>query len=540
MFSFKLERDMQKLLVDDAAKIPGEKSVRVVKKSGKWVGLNLRWPIDLKTESPKKKDEAAAISADGDEIEEADAKFSVKKIWCSSEFKPFDILSVDLGVRYAGAWCRGRVKIGRDAGRPTERVISPAGHGQEIVYDAYDFGTFRLQGEDAKIWRKDKHKGFADEPELEKCGSRGRIASEIERAEFAELAERIFPATKRFPISNDPVELKFFPDLADHLTYRLRRRLGRIRFLFKLRWQISGKKREVGHEYKDLAGDELKVFRGEQRFNAIAGLTFIPKENEPEETEDDFMRDLRLNLAPDELWSKLVYEHDGETWPLFAKVKGGHGKDDKEKSKQKKAAQKAAWAKLKIELQSDSSGKWDWNALGKSVETELENAMQAFAGNQSLIAEVARFVWPLQDKKWKWNCCTINWTVVRSPAGRDLPRIIFPVLGGPVGVLPDPLIDQAAELLVVGQLGTQRFKGWGPDEWRFFSTIGVVELIVGAVAARFLGVFAAAAGLAADVGTTGERPPGRMGPQLGYLGFQRGDPFPEFSHGGVCFCFHIR
>jgi len=190
MFSFKLEREMQKLLVDEAAAIPGEKdgSIRKVKKSGRWVGLNLRWPIDLKTESPKKKDEAAAISADGDEIEEADAKFSVKKIWCSGEFKPFDILSVDLGVRYAGAWCRGRVKIGRDAGRSTERLISPAGHGQEIVYGAYDFGTFRLQGEDAKIWRKDKHKGFADEPELEKCGSRGRIASEIERAEFAELA----------------------------------------------------------------------------------------------------------------------------------------------------------------------------------------------------------------------------------------------------------------------------------------------------------------------------------------------------------------
>ena len=419
MFSFKLERDMQKLLVDDTAKIPGEKSVRVVKKSGKWVGLNLRWPIDLKTESPKIKDEAVAISADGDEIEEADAKFSLKKIWCSSEFKPFDILSVDLGVRYAGAWCRGRVKVGRDAGRPTERVISPAGHGQEIVYDAYDFGTFRLQGEDAKIWRKDKHKGFADEPELEKCGSRGRIASEIERAEFAELAERIFPATKRFPISNDPVELKFFPDLADHLTYRLRRRLGRIRYLFKLRWQISGKKKKVGHEYKDLAGDELKVFRGEQRFNAIAGLTFIPKENEPEETEDDFMRNLRLKLAPDELWSKVVYEHNGETCLLFAKVKGGHSKDDKEKSKQKKAAQKAAWANLKIELQSGSSGKWDWNAFGKSAQTELQNAMQAFAGNQSLVTEVARFVWPLQNKKWKWISCEAKKNGKQSVLVRD-------------------------------------------------------------------------------------------------------------------------
>ena len=219
------------------------------------------------------------------------------------------------------------------------------------------------------------------------------------------LPERVFPATKRFPIPNDPVDLKFFPDLGDHLTYRLRRRLGRIRFLFKLRWQISGKKKKVGHEYKILAGNELKIFRGEQRFNAIAGLTFIPKENKPEETEDDFMRRLRLKLAPDEVWSTLVYEDEGETHPHFAKVKGGHTKEEKEKSKRKKAAQKAAWAKLKTELQSDNSGKLDWTALAKMVESELEDVMKAFAGGQSLIAEVARFVWPLQDKKWKWTSC---------------------------------------------------------------------------------------------------------------------------------------
>jgi IS605 OrfB family transposase len=405
MFSFKLEREMQKLLVDEVARIPGDKSVRTVKKSGKWVGLNLRWPVDLKTESPTKKDDAPAISTDGDEIEEADAKFSVKKIWCSTEFKPFEILSVDLGVRYAGAWCRGRVKIGRDAARPSERVISPFAHGQEIVFDAYDFGTFRLQGEDAKIWRKDRHEGFGDEPELEKCGSRGRIASELERAEFNQLAPKAFPASERFPVPDDPAELKFFPDLGDHLTYRLRRRLGRVRFLFKLRWQISGKKKKVGHEYQTLAGDELKAFRGEQRFNVMASLTFIPKENEPEETEDDFMRGLRLKLAADELWSKLVYENEGETHPLLAKVKGGHTKEEKEKSKRRKAAQKVAWAKLKTELQSDGTGKWNWTALNKVVETELGKAINAFAGEQSLIGEIARFVWPLQDKKWKWTSC---------------------------------------------------------------------------------------------------------------------------------------
>ena len=421
MFSFKLETDEQKKLIDENARIPGDRdgSVRKVKKNGKWIGLNLRWSIDLKTENPQKKEEETTVLPDGEEIEETDAKFSVKKIWCSNDFKPFDILSVDLGVRYAGAWCRGRVKIGRDAERPNQRKISPDGQGQEIFFDAYDFGTFRLQGEDAKIWRKDKHKGFSDKPEPEKCGSRGRIASEVEKAEFAQLAGLVFPATKQLPIPDDPAELKFFPDFGDHLTYRLRRRLGRIRFLFKLRWQISGTKKKVGHDYKDLSREELKTFRSEQRFNVIASLAFMPKDDDPEEGEDNFMRELRLKLAPDEIWTRQIFECEGESHPLFTKIKGGISKDEKVKAKKKKAAQKAAWAKLKGELESGSDSKWNWSALAKTAQSELMNTMTVFAGEQSLIAKVARFVWPLQDKKWKWTSCEAKTNGKQSVLERD-------------------------------------------------------------------------------------------------------------------------
>lgn len=396
MFSFKLEREMQKKLVDETVKIPGDKSVRIVKKNGKWVGLNLRWPIDAKTE---KKKEADAVPVDADEIEDTDVKFNTKKLWCSDKFEPFDILSVDLGVRYAGAWCRGRVKIGRDTDRPNQRIISPAGHVHEIVFDAYDFGTFRLQGEDAKVWRKDKHKGFGSEPEPEKCGSRGRIASNVEKLEFTNLAKQVFSTTVRLPIPSEPDELKFFPDLGNHLIYRLSRRLGQVRFLFKLRWQINGRKKKVGHEYKTLDGEELNTFRGEQRFNVIAFLAFIPKDDKPEEGEDDFLRKLRLTLAPDDVWSSLVYEHGGNKYPTFSKIKGGHSKEEREKSN---------CVELKRELTSGGAGKWDWDALAKTAETELQNTTRVFAGDQSLIAEVARFVWPLQDKKWKWNNCTIT------------------------------------------------------------------------------------------------------------------------------------
>ncbi len=406
MFSFALEREMQKALVDETAKIPGEKegSVRKIKKNGKWIGLHLRWPIDAKTE--KKKD--ATVPVDAEEIEATDAKFSPIKLWCSGGFEPFDILSVDLGVRYAGAWSRAHIKVGRDADRPNQRTISPAGSAPEIVFDAYDFGTFRLQGEDAKIWRKDKHKGFGNEPEEEKCGSRGRIASDPERTEFDTVARRVFPHTRNLPVPVDQSELKFFPDLGDHLVFRLRRRLGRVRFLFKLRWQVSGKKKTIGHEYKVLDGAELKEFRIEQHFNVIKLLAFVPKEEDPddEEGEDDFMRDLRLALAPDGVWKALSYQHGNAAHPLFTKVKGGHTPSEKNNAKSQKAAQKAACAALKKELEEDGGGKWNWEVLANKLETELQDAMRLFTGDQSVIAEVARFVWPLQDKKWKWNSCT--------------------------------------------------------------------------------------------------------------------------------------
>ena len=126
----------------------------------------------------------------------------------------------------------------------------------------------------------------------------------------------------------------------------------------------------------------------------MASLIFIPRENEPEETEGDFMRGLRLKLAADEHWAKLVYENEGETHPLFAKVKGGHTKEEKAKSRRRKAAQKAAWSKLKTELQSDSASKWDGseqrggNRVGKRDE-RFRGRAKAHRGNCAFRLAVA-------------------------------------------------------------------------------------------------------------------------------------------------------
>lgn len=414
MFSFKLEQAMQEKLAKETVTAPGENSVRIVKKSGKWVGLNFRWPIDAKTEK-KKSDEPT--TPEGEEIEETEAKFSQNRIWCAEAFEPFDLLSVDLGVRYAGAWCRARVKVGRDSGRPNQRTISPAGYPHEIVFDAYDFGTFRLQGEDAKIWRKDKNRGFGDEPKLEKCGSRGRITSDTERKEFLTLAEKVLPATPRLALPSEPEEMKFFPDLADHLVFRLRRRLGRVRFLSRLRWQAIGKKDKFGNDYREPETDDEKVaMRQKQRFNAVASLAYVPREEKSDEKEEDFMRDLRLTLAKDEVWSGLTYKHNGKDHGLFTAVRGGN----KEERKRRKVVQQEAQTVLKKELLLDDA-KWNWQALADKTEHELRVAMSDFDGSKSLIAKVAGFVWPLQDKKWKWHACSItkDGQVVQSHLERD-------------------------------------------------------------------------------------------------------------------------
>ena len=133
------------------------------------------------------------------------------------------------------------------------------------------------------------------------------------------------------------------------------------------------------------------------------------------------MRELRLSLSPDEIWSMQTYKHDGESYPLFSKVKGGHSKEDKDKAKKRKAAQKAAQSDLKKELASNNTSKWNWSALAKAADNELQNIMRTFVSENSLIGQVAHFVWPLENKRWKWNNCTHDkeGNIVQSFLERD-------------------------------------------------------------------------------------------------------------------------
>lgn len=359
--------------------------------NGEYTRLYFRWPIDAETE---KKSKEAATDETAEATEPAKkGKLSPAKFWCAKEFEPFHLLSVDLGVRFAGAWCRAKVFKGEP--QDGQRVISsPTDEAKtgKIVFGVEHSGTFRLQGEDVKLWRK--HKGQPGHSfEQEPCGSQGRRATEAELKAFAELAEAILPASTRTPLP-DMAERKYFPQLAGHLQFRLARRLGQLRMLFNLRWRVAGRVKKEGHVYRELGGDELVAFQREQRLRVVDMLDFKPRENVPDDQEEGYMQKLRLALADQPIWNALSFTLESKVVRLFGKQRTKAGKD----------AQKKAQEDRKATLL-DLSGPWNWAALEQEVTRLIDDGMKSFQGEASLVAQVAHFVWPLIKKRWHWRPC---------------------------------------------------------------------------------------------------------------------------------------
>ncbi len=359
--------------------------------NGEYTRLYFRWPIDAETEKKSKggeTDESAEVAETAKK-----GKLSPTKFWCAKEFEPFHLLSVDLGVRFAGAWCRAKVFKGEP--KDGQRVISsPTDEAKtgKIVFGVEHASTFRLQGEDVKLWRKRKGQpghSFEQEP----CGSQGRRATEAEQETFAKLAEEILPASVRTPLP-DLTERKYFPQLAGHLQFRLARRLGQLRMLSNLRWRVAGRVKKEGHVYRELAGAELAAFQRDQRLRVIDMLDFKPRDNDPKDQEEGYMQKLRLALAGDATWNGLTFTPKSETVRLFGKQRTKAGKD----------AQKKAQDELKAGLM-DSSGPWNWTTLEQAVTRLIDEAMKSFQGENSLVARAAHFVWPLIKKRWQWRAC---------------------------------------------------------------------------------------------------------------------------------------
>lgn len=369
-FSMAFPVPIEKLL-EKMPKIPGEKSFKLDKPiNGNYPGAYFRWPSDVDTEKLKKADK--------------------KKIWCAKEtkFEPFHILSVDLGVRFAGAWCRA--EIARREPQKNERVISSPLDDENtgtIVFKVKATGTFRLPGEDAKIWQKPEGAAqhvFQQEP----WGSSGRKADADEIKDFKILAESILPASARCPLPDDS-ELKYFPQLGEHLLFRLKRRIGHLRFLFNLRWRAIGKMKKQNHTYQELSGDDLTQFQNQNRFHALEMLSFRPHGEVKDDQEESYMAELRCALVGSDLskWDKLVPKE------LFEKKS-----TKKVHTEQKKKQAEFYHALHKTDL--------DWDALAKKAKEQIECILNYAAGVDGWVAGVAHYIWPQKGKRWRWNPCS--------------------------------------------------------------------------------------------------------------------------------------
>jgi hypothetical protein len=183
-------------------------------------------------------------------------------------------------------------------------------------------------------------------------------------------------------------EKETYPELADHLVFRLKRRIGRLRTLLNLVWRLCAK-----HERNQRTGQQGKereesdrLFHRRMTVETLARSLIRPP-RQLDETEDPKDSSLRAVLAADEHWEKL--KDDG----LLKSTKG--------------ADEKNRCQKLEAMLKSDTA--WNWNALAEAVKKQIEEYMEGVPGDDErqpldkLLVKVIEFCLPLRGRHWGWN-----------------------------------------------------------------------------------------------------------------------------------------
>lgn len=353
----------------ELAKIQGrplkwEKSIR---RNRDGSGRYFRWPVDVRAEGAK------VLEKSGDA---AAAKKSAGPLWCGDGAKSLralnvvapdnlHVLAIDLGVRVGAAFAVLEVGIGGEKGRR----ISPDGWPDDIRAIRRRVGELKLPGEGAKVWTKET--GFSPE----EFGRRGRFPNPDEITDFLRFAEDLYPAAS-FDIP-DPKALTF-PELSDHLLYRFKRRLGRIRRLFHLRWQLRGTM-ERNPDSDDLrftlSRDKEKHTPAHHRAVAeFLGRKFAAKEQTSTVVEEGWMRGLREKLATNKEWEA---------------AKGLLKRHKKEAEESERRAQLDAMI-----------ASWAWKELGTVVSEEFDHAFDAIG---AAAEHVALRCLPLREKTWSWE-----------------------------------------------------------------------------------------------------------------------------------------
>lgn len=328
---------------------------------------HFRWPTDLETEK-KKPGEADEEKVTASKLWCGDGKhpiqgFRVKKDEGTQIVPDFQILAIDLGTRFSSAFARLRIHCEPEG---TGRVISPDKFASKIRAQLFRKGTLRLPGEDVK------------KPIAEPYGNdgRGRFPKQEEIEAFKKLAEQIVPE-KAFPIIG--LETMTFPEMGDHLVFRLRRRISRIRSLFNLRWRVSGTMER----------------------NSSTGKYDAPRKPENQKDHNRFVVETLGKLA----------------FPKTPRSEGEEEHPDNRRLRDALNANETAWQQIKSDLESckeqadeekrcqqlDVAIKnWNWKALAENLDRQLQNYFEGEQSTARLTGKVVEHCLPLRRRHWRW------------------------------------------------------------------------------------------------------------------------------------------
>lgn len=410
--SFKLEANALATLQNEGVYFAGGSAKGVDEEDEK--RKFLRWPVDIDTEKVAAAD-AEKKAKEGKPWIKPTRKADVTpdKLWCAfnggflvkesryskaektRRVPEFHILGVDLGNRFAAAFTRFRIHA------------EPNGEGREISADGFSpvikaevtrEGTLRLQGENAKVWDHVRNEDgtckrgangnfvYALEDETYGNGGRGRFPTDDEYNKlFAPLAERLVPASSLGLAGKEQT----YPELGDHLVFRLKRRIGRLRTLFNLVWRLCGKyerdNRTGKHDKRRTEKDWL--FHKRMVVETLARSKFSKRPRQPGEQEEPADVSLRAALAVESEWQKL--------------------KDEGLLDDEKGAKEKKRRADLENVLKDFPA--WKWDALADAVKKQIEEYVEGGSDKtkepplHELLVKVIEFCLPLRGRYWRWR-----------------------------------------------------------------------------------------------------------------------------------------
>ena len=353
-----------------------------------------RWPIDIeasKAQTNKNKEE----------------KVSADKLWCGKgdgEFKGFavkeskyskgvikyvpeyHILSVDLGNRFAAAIARLRIHADGNSGG---RLISGDDFSPHIWADTTHTGTLRLRGEGADVWQivTEKNRVHLEKQLKQKVGptgsfvfaeepygtdGRGRYPDAAETERFQKLADKLVRISA---CSLNGTERMTYPELSDHLVFRLKRHIGRLRTLFNLLWRACGnKEKDRKGEYTKTRDEAKKLFHRQLAIETLARGAYPKRPRPDDEKEDAKDQSLRHTLAIQDQWDKL--KSDGLL----------ESKKDKDEKKRL------------VELQERITN-WNWDGLAIALKAQIKEHFEGDETTAKLLASVVDICLPLRGRR---------------------------------------------------------------------------------------------------------------------------------------------